>query len=101
MNLSNGKYRNTHTGAGLRIRRTDGSNRIYEATCTDINAKSIGFRSQAIFVVGEVIELVFSNPGGEGIVRQRARVVYRTSDRYGLVFLEKACVPEIVSLPAA
>lgn len=74
-------------GTRICIRRTDGSNRIDEGVCTDVHAKSIGvLSSNAVFVVGEVVELAFDGQSQE-IGRPRARVLHRTSNRYGLRFL--------------
>jgi hypothetical protein len=72
-----------------RVYRTDGSERVYRAECTEVTDK--GARLQiagARFSVGEVVELHFSHDrDGE---RRRARVIYRTTDEYGLTFLHAA-----------
>jgi hypothetical protein len=69
----------------IRIYRTDGSNRVYEGRCTGVACDNLGLRVPAIFSVGEVVELVFL--AGDDTIRHPARVIYRTSDHYGLSFL--------------
>ncbi|MFB3915095.1 MAG: PilZ domain-containing protein [Terriglobales bacterium] len=87
-----------HTNAGcerqqscrVRVYRTDGSNRMYEAHCSDVNEKGLRVHVPATFVVGEVVALVFLAGGDDRKRRRLARVLYRTSDHYGLYFLSRA-----------
>jgi len=60
---------------------------MHEATCTDVNVESIGLCTQAVFAVGEVVELVLADCDEKDKVRYRARVMYRNSNHYGVGFL--------------
>ncbi len=57
-------------------------------TCTDINEAGIGLDTEALFAVGEIIELEFMQDGKP--VKARARIIYRQSQHYGVVFLDLA-----------
>ncbi len=81
---ANRKFR---IGEDMRIYRNDGTNRAYEATCTHIEPGGIALRTQAVFTVGEVVEFSFAGGGEPSQDRHPARVMYRTSDRYGLGLL--------------
>ena len=84
--------RNLHVGARACIYRNDGSNRGYEAICTDVELESIGLRTTAVFAVGEVVEIAFAGCGSDGEVRLRARVLYRMSERYGFGVLSETAI---------
>jgi len=78
----------------MRVYRNDGSNRAYEATCTHLEPGGIALRTEAVFAVGEVVEFSFTSPERKEseqkkMDRHPARVIYRTSDRYGLGLLTK------------
>lgn len=70
----------------IRIRRTDGSNRIHEATCTEGCRPGVGLSATARFAVGEVVELL-GGDGPDGSHARRARVLFRRGDVYGLDWL--------------
>lgn len=73
----------------VHVYRTDGSNRMYEASCSDLSEEGIRLRVAASFVVGEVVALAFATAKTDR--RQRlARVLYRTADHYGLYFLSRS-----------
>jgi hypothetical protein len=74
-------------GHPILVRRTDGSNRIHHATCTDVNHRGIGFVAKTVFVVGEVVELLIGHGEGKEAKKHRARVLFRMRDRYGLGLL--------------
>ena len=82
--------RNLHVGARVCIYRNDGSNRGYEAICTDLELESIGVRTSAVFAVGEVVEITFAGCSQEREIRVRARVLYRMSGRYGFGVLSES-----------
>jgi hypothetical protein len=80
--------RDRYTGVArmpIRIHKTDGSNRTYEAIPTGTNGDGITVRVSAVFAVGEVVELSPTDDHSPG--RPRARVLYRNSDQYGLFLL--------------
>jgi hypothetical protein len=97
------KNRDRHSGEirlPVRIYRTDGSNRTYEADRTHGNESSITVRVSAVFAVGEVVELAFpAGDAGKGSnARERARVMYRNIDQYGLLLLSaQVAAPERIS----
>jgi hypothetical protein len=82
--------RNLHVGARVCIYRNDGSNRGYEAICTDLELESIGLRTSAVFAVGEVVEIAFAGCRHEREIRVRARVLYRMACRYGFGVLTES-----------
>jgi hypothetical protein len=84
--------RNLQVGARVCVYRNDGSNRGYEAICTDVKLESIGLRTPAVFAVGEVVEIAFAGCNRAHEIRLRARVMYRTSDRYGFGVLSEAAM---------
>lgn len=88
--------RNVRVGAQILLRRTDGSNRKHEATCTEVNSQNIGLCVKAHFVVGEVVELVCGKNSTKEAGR-RARVMYRMADRYGLSWLTETAPGATVS----
>jgi hypothetical protein len=71
----------------IRIYRTDGSNRIHEAFRTHFSESGITVRVPAVFSVGEVVELESHTAEFPGS-RERARVMYRNDNQYGLSFLD-------------
>ena len=78
---------NVRAGNRIQVRRTDGSNRTHEAICTDTNRQGIGFHARADFAVGEVVELLIGRNGQNAPKRERARVLYRNMNLYGLGWL--------------
>jgi hypothetical protein len=55
--------------------------------CTDVSEGGLGVIVEAVFRVGEVLELRF--PGAEEEIQYRARVIYRrNSYHYGIEFME-------------
>jgi hypothetical protein len=70
----------------LRIYRTDGSGRTYEAVRTHSGKNGIIVWVSAVFSVGEVVELA-SDAAERDEGRERARVMYRNNDQYGLLLL--------------
>ena len=56
-------------------------------TCKDICEGGMGVRVDAVFQVGEVVELRF--PGAEEQIEYRARIMYRRNNcHYGIKFLD-------------
>ena len=56
-------------------------------TCRDISEGGLGIKVEAVFQVGEVLELRF--PGAEQEIEYRARVIYRrNNNHYGVKFLD-------------
>jgi len=76
-------------GQPVYIHRGDGSNRVSEGTFTSADVLGIGLSTPAVFAVGEVVEFVFAPGGQQDKVRYRARILYRTSNRYGLGLLRE------------
>ncbi|MFB3915529.1 MAG: PilZ domain-containing protein [Terriglobales bacterium] len=74
----------------VRVYKTDGSNRMSVGVCRDLSMGGVGIQVDTILAVGEVVELVFSRAE----VRQRARVIYRNLNVYGLAFLRSNNPPE-------
>jgi hypothetical protein len=58
-----------------------------QGKCTDVSEGGLGITVDAVFRVGEVIELRF--PGAEEEILYRARVIYRrNSFHYGIKFVD-------------
>jgi hypothetical protein len=69
----------------VRLVRTDGSARGYEATCMSVAIGGVGVHVMAEFEVGEQVEVQFADSLSPSFV---ARIVYRRGDRYCLAFDE-------------
>ena len=75
------KHKTLRVGASILIRRTDGSNRVYKATCTEADGHGLGLMAEAVLAVGEVVEVLAAHKHEKP---RRARILYRTANLYGL-----------------
>jgi hypothetical protein len=85
---------NVRVGKRIQVRRTDGSNLTHQAVCTESNRRGLALCVNAAFAVGEVVELLMGRSDGGSPRKERARVLYRKIDMYGLDWLNDPAASE-------